>query len=689
MARRVKRAGGWLRDCVRAIAEWPCRHELARLRDQRRRFAALLDAVADVVVLTGPNGRLRLANRTAAELLQRLTGRSIDELIGKAVPEFHLPADLERTLIDTTARVREMRAPVCTEFAIPQAGGGFRWYEHKASPILRYGELAGQIIIGRDIDDRKRAQRRLQLLSKVSALVGNLDIDALLTAVAKLSIPELADWSAVDVRDDRAVRRTYVAHRDAGRASLANELQQFRPWQDEPAWQELAAGHSLFFPDITDELLRTRTIGREHYDVIRRMGLRSAIAVPLRVRDETVAVMSFGTAESGRRFTEEDLTLAEELAQRAAVVLERARLDHELRLSYARFRAALGTGRTAVFEQDRELRYRWHHNYALGVDATGKRHEDIFPPQDAARLTAIKQRVLDTGDSAREELRLTINGERYDVVLAIDPVRDDNGEIVGIIGAGTDITEEKRVQQELAQAVTFREQLMGILGHDLRNPLSAINVATGSLRKRSDLAEPARQHVERIGRAASRMSEMIRTILDFTQVRFHGTLPVAPRPTNLAEVAHAIVDEARAAEPARVIELVVDGDLDGVWDPARLGEVLSNLIGNALAHGAADQPVRVTVDVEGGEVCLRVHNGGPAIPPDRAAALFDPFRRGVAGEAAARTRGLGLGLYIVRQIVLAHRGTIGVTSTAGDGTTFTVRLPRGVSPAAALAATHH
>jgi PAS domain S-box-containing protein len=688
LASRIKRASGWLRGRVRAIGEWPCRIELARLRDQRRRFVALLDAIADVVVLAEPDGRLLVANRTAATLLHQLTGRRVDELIGKRPPEFELPPDLTRTFLETSAQVSETRAPVTHELAIPQPGGGLRWYEQKVSPVLQDGEVVAHIVIGRDIDDRKRAQRRLQLLSKVSALVGNLDIDALLTAVAKLSIPELADWSAVDVRDDRAVRRTYVAHRDPGSALLADELQQFRPWQDDAAWQELAAGRSLFFPDITDELLRTRTISREHYDVIRRIGLRSAIAVPLRVRDETVAVMSFGTAESGRRFTEEDLTLAEELAQRAAVVLERARLDHELRVSYARFRAALGTGRTAVFEQDRELRYRWHHNYVLGVDATGKRHEDIFQPEEAAQLTAIKQRVLDTGDPAREELRLTVNGERYDIALAIDPVRDDNGEIVGIIGAGTDITEEKRVQQELAQAVTFREQLMGILGHDLRNPLSAINVATGSLKKRSDLAEPARQHVERIGRAASRMSEMIRTILDFTQVRFHGTLPVAPRRTNLAEVARAIVDEARAAEPDRDIELAVDGDLDGVWDPARLGEVLSNLIGNALAYGAADQPVRVTVDVEGEEVCLRVHNGGPAIPPDRAAALFDPFRRGVAGEAATRTRGLGLGLYIVRQIVLAHGGTISVTSTAGDGTTFTVRLPRDISPAAALAATH-
>ena len=125
------------------------------------------------------------------------------------------------------------------------------------------------------------------------------------------------------------------------------------------------------------------------------------------------------------------------------------------------------------------------------------------------------------------------------------------------------------------------------------------------------------------------------------------------------------------------------GDARGSWDPARLGEVVSNLVANALVHGDDVEPVRVTIDVGGDDVWLRVHNGGKAIAPEVRAVLFEPFRR---GDGAPRGKSLGLGLYIVRQIVLAHDGTVRVDSTDRDGTTVTVRLPRAVHAGHTLAA---
>ncbi|HEX8953669.1 MAG TPA: PAS domain-containing protein, partial [Polyangia bacterium] len=650
----------------------------------RRRFVALLDAVEDQVVFSGPDGRLRFANRAARAALRTVTGRAPAELIGKRPHELGLPDELARFIAMQAERVAAEHAVVTHEIALPQPGGGQRWHEQKLSPVFTDGQLRGHVMIGRDIDERKRAQRRLELLSKVSLLVGDLELDELLPAIAQLAIPELADWSAVDVRGDVTMRRLIVAHRDPAKAALAAQLQCFQPWNANASWQDIAAGHSLFFPEVTDEALRANSACPEHLELTRQLGIRSFIAVPLRLHDATIAVMSFATTdESGRRFGPDDLALAEELARRAAAIIDRARLHAELKASEARFRVALTAGRTAVFEQDRELRYLWHHNAVIGEVATGKTHADLFPKDEADQLTAIKRRVLETGEPARQEARLTMGGEVYTVALAIDPVRDDRGRIVGIIGAGTDVTDEKRTQAELAQAITFREQLMSILGHDLRNPLGAVLAATGLLRRRADLPPAAREHVERIERAADRMAEMIRTLLDVAQVRFHGRLPISPAPTDLAEVARAIVDELRAAEPERRIELEIHGDPRGVWDPARLGEVMSNLVGNALVHGAAGAPVRVAIDVAGDDIWLRVHNDGAPIAPREIAELFEPFRR---GSRAAHTRGLGLGLYIVREIVLAHDGAVTVESTPADGTTFIVRLPRGARQSVALVA---
>ncbi len=684
MVKVAERARGWLQDRLRAVAGWSSRVELAALRAQRERFMTVLDAVDDAVVVLEPDGHLRFINRRAQELLHGLTGLDHDALIGRRPQDVGIPDELREYISTQVARVNATHAAVAKDIRIPQAGGGWRWFEEKISPVITDGELTSMVLIGRDIDDRTRAQRRLELLSKVSALAGNLEMDELLPAIAQLSIPELADWSAVDAAGEGPMRRICVAQRDPTRAALAGKLEHFHPWSQRAGWKELRTGRPLFFPDVGDDVLRDNAESEEHLALIRQLGVRSCMAIPLSVRGEVVAVMTFATAESARRYGPEDLALATELASRAAVIIDRAQLHAELKMSETRFRVALA-GRTAVFEQDRALRYRWHYNSVIG-SAVGKTHDDLFPPDEAALLTTIKRRVLDTGEPARDEVRLTMRGKPYIMALAIEPVRDDRGEIVGIIGSASDITREKRVQDELAHAVTFREQLMGILGHDLRSPLSAISAAAGLLRRRDDLAPPVREHVERINRAATRMTEMIRTLLDFTQVRFHGVLPVTPAPTDLGDVARAIVDELRAAEPDRAIDLEVRCDARGHWDPARLAELMSNLVGNALVHGAGGEPVHVLIDDAGDEVRLRVHNGGAAIAPEVQARLFEPFRRGAGRTSTARAGGLGLGLYIVRQIVLAHGGTISVESTEGGGTTFTVRLPRAARTTAQLAA---
>jgi signal transduction histidine kinase len=168
------------------------------------------------------------------------------------------------------------------------------------------------------------------------------------------------------------------------------------------------------------------------------------------------------------------------------------------------------------------------------------------------------------------------------------------------------------------------------------------------------------------------MGEMISTLLDFTESRFRGALPITRAPADLGDLTAAVVDELRAAHRDRVITLDARGDTHGQFDGARLAQVVSNLVANALAHGAADQPVEVSL-VGDHDIVLGVRNRGPVIPPELIATIFEPFRRGPGVESP---RGLGLGLYIVDQIVRAHGGAVSVESTVERGTVFTVRIPR-------------
>ena len=235
----------------------------------------------------------------------------------------------------------------------------------------------------------------------------------------------------------------------------------------------------------------------------------------------------------------------------------------------------------------------------------------------------------------------------------------------------------QRAERARAQeAERIKDLFLGAVGHDLRNPLNAILLASHAMLRGAECAIPShRAHAKRIERASQRMQRMIEDILDLTRGQFAEGIPIARKDTNAADVCRAVIDEVHVARPDHVVELEVVGSVSGVWDPDRLGRVVSNLVGNAMEHGEGG-PVRIGVRDRGEAIVLDVHNGGKPIEPTMLGSIFDPFRGG------DRSSGLGLGLYIVREIVRAHQGSVEVRSTVEDGTTFTVTLPKAVPPEA-------
>jgi PAS domain S-box-containing protein len=355
-----------------------------------------------------------------------------------------------------------------------------------------------------------------------------------------------------------------------------------------------------------------------------------------------------------------------------------------------RFRLALSHSGVIAFEHDRELRYTWIYptQFYPVAEVIGRTDAELFALDDACRLMDLKRKVLRTGAPVREEVHVLKNGQRHEFMLTVAPLADAEGNIRGLTGASTNITAAKEAQRELANAVDFRDRVMGILGHDLRNPLNAIQGWAGHLLAIEQL-EDRRRALSSIDRSVRRMAEMIETLLDFADVRFSARLPISPRPTEIVEVIRGVIDETQAANPGRRIQLDVTGDVEvrGTWDAARIAQVASNLLGNALTHGTEKGPVGVRIRTTAGEpsILFEVYNQGAPIPPELLSQLFQPFRPGhvVSGghpSAAAETqpgrRGLGLGLYIVDQIVRAHSGSIEVASTLERGTVFSVRLPR-------------
>jgi signal transduction histidine kinase len=232
--------------------------------------------------------------------------------------------------------------------------------------------------------------------------------------------------------------------------------------------------------------------------------------------------------------------------------------------------------------------------------------------------------------------------------------------------------------RELAIVNQFQQRLVGIVGHDLRSPLSVIMMTASSLLE--DTREPRRARIiERALRSAERATRLIDDLLDVTHARVTGELPIAPRPTDLRTLLEEVIGDARAASPGRVIELLEVGpnaSTLGEWDADRIAQAVTNLVNNALTHGDPREAVRVRCSFEDDRAVVSVHNRGPSIAPALLPKIFDPFRRGA--EPRKRAEGLGLGLYIVQEIASAHGGHVEARSSAEEGTMFTMTLPRRV-----------
>jgi phosphoserine phosphatase RsbU/P len=281
----------------------------------------------------------------------------------------------------------------------------------------------------------------------------------------------------------------------------------------------------------------------------------------------------------------------------------------------------------------------------------------------------------------------TAAGERLPVIANAAERRGADGATLFTAIALIKATDRRRYERQLVdsrlelqkglaterETAELREQFIAVLGHDLRNPLAAISAGarilqrSGALREHKDL-----RVLDMINTTVTRMSDLIDNVLDFARGRLGGGITLsrdAERP--LEPVLEQVVDELRTASPRRVIETSFE-IIDRVnCDRTRIGQLASNLLGNALTHGAPDQPVRVGAKTAGGEFALWVANAGNPIPTAAMQKLFEPFFRGDVRESR---QGLGLGLHIASQIAQAHGGRIEVTSTL-DETRFVFTMP--------------
>jgi signal transduction histidine kinase len=242
------------------------------------------------------------------------------------------------------------------------------------------------------------------------------------------------------------------------------------------------------------------------------------------------------------------------------------------------------------------------------------------------------------------------------------------------------------IDQALAESISnysdevarSRDTFLAILGHDLRTPLTAIS-HSGLYLSSPGLLPPGKplEAAVRINRCVARMTAMINDLLEYTRTRLGRAVPIATAPSSLKDICTAVLDEIRTVYPEREFRLETSGVLDGMFDGARLHQVFTNLLNNAAQHGAKREPIKLSAHGEGDRITVQVRNRGREIPADELQVIFNPLvqieRDG--HDPDERSQNLGLGLYIAREIMLMHGGTLSAESDAA-GTIFSARLPR-------------
>jgi len=220
-----------------------------------------------------------------------------------------------------------------------------------------------------------------------------------------------------------------------------------------------------------------------------------------------------------------------------------------------------------------------------------------------------------------------------------------------------------------------REIFLGILGHDLRTPLSAVSIVAGLLEEHGELSGLAQKMASQIAVSVRAMERMVSDLLEFTGARLGATMNVTRQPMNIGMLCEEVINELQAVHPSRSFTYEGSGDGNGEWDQTRLRQLISNLLGNAVQHGSATTPIGLFTEGSGDTIVLGVRNQGRPIPREAVTFIFDPLRRNVSDDLTRPHGSIGLGLYIAREVATAHGGLINVSSTEKE-TVFVVRLPR-------------
>ena len=666
-------------DLHRKTEELQRAAETLRERDLAEFRRNLAESMPQIVWTTRPDGRPEYFNRRWTDY----TGVPAEVAVAGTGDSALHPDDRART-------AERWRQSVETgeEYEIEHrfrraSDDSFRWHLSRGLPLRdEDGTIVGWVGTATDIDDQKRATEAQRFLVQASSVLGSsLDYRSTLKQVAQLAVPDIADWCGVDIlEEDGSTKQLAVAHSDPQKVAFARELSDRYP--PDPAAPQGAAkvvqtGEAELVPVITDEMIEAGARDELHLELIRELGLRSYMCVPMVARGRTLGAVTLVAAESGRTYGQADLELAEELARRAAIAVDNAELYRraEERAQAAQVLATVGDGVCLVDGAGVVRLWNPAAEAITGLpssEVTGRRAEEVLPGW--SELGPSVPVASDPGTASTRAATVPLQIGDRELWLSFSGVGFEGGTVY----AFRDLTEERALE-------SMRQEFVATVSHELRTPLAAIYGSALTIR-RSDIElgdEMRDQLLTVIAEESDRLAQIVNDLLLASHLD-SGRLHVSTEPCDGRALAEQVVDAARTHATEGVeLELDAPEGLPPVEaDPGQLQQVLTNIVDNAIKY--SPNGGRITVRLAPTDRFLRfaVVDHGLGIPVSEQSRIFEKFYR-LDPDMTRGIGGTGLGLYICRELVRRVYGRLWVESQEGKGSTFNVEIPLADGAAAA------
>ncbi|HEY0606214.1 MAG TPA: PAS domain-containing protein [Herpetosiphonaceae bacterium] len=693
------------------------RARMAAEAQRARLYHLFTQTPAAICVLRGPNLVFELANQSYHQLVgadRPLEGRPLLDALPETSPE--VQAILSRVYTSGERFIGE-------EYPID-----LDW-DYNGRPYIKYlnfvyaplrdrsAAVDGILVFAYDVTDQVLARQRLALLSEVSAtLTSLLDYETTLRSVARLAVPVLADFCFFDVaRDGTTIERLAWAHADPIQESYFDQVWRFAPpisSAHNPIARVIASGEPELFLAVDDAWRQQVAISPEHLQFMRDLNFHAIMFVPVVAREQKIGALTFALVDPHRHYTDADRELAEELARRAALAIENARLyaaEQQERADAERRLAVL----TAVIDSIPDAVYIGNEsgitmcnqpglsmlgyesldelNHEVGLLAEQLQNRDAITGQ---RLP-VEQEAFSTALRGQPRVNEVIirhlqTGEDRILRSAAAPIRH-NGQILGAVAVNSDITErrkeeierlhllerERAARAEAEAAVRMRDEFLSVAAHELKTPVTSMRGYAQLLMRqltpgRTPSPERIQRSIDAIVQQSDKLTRFIDQLLDVSRIAA-GRLALNPQPTDMGQLVREIVDSMQAMTTQHVLELAISGDTQANVDALRFEQVMTNLITNAIKYSPYGGPVWIAVErCAPAMLRISVTDRGIGIAPEHRGRIFERFYQ---AHGSGYFGGMGLGLSISQAIVEAHGGRLDAEFPDEGGTRLVIVLP--------------